>query len=240
MQHSHCLAKPSCPFPVASPAARFHSENQIQTHISQHSVGDCHNLSLASLADVISSDSSPFHHHPATLTRSRLHSGCSLCLILFLHFLTNPALSCGSMSNQHVLFSKMSSLITFGKVVPSSQPFQSLPSFTDYYKKLLKMIYLLFDRLSTPLEWTQEGGLLTRGWLSGKESNCQCRRCGKLRFSPWVGKIPWRRAWQPTPVLLPGKSHGQRSLAGYSSWGCKELDVTKRLRDIVPRIASSS
>ena len=47
--------------------------------------------------------------------------------------------------------------------------------------------------------------------LSGKESACQFRRCG---FDPWVGKIPWRRKWQPTPVFLPGKSHGQRSLAG--------------------------
>ena len=46
-------------------------------------------------------------------------------------------------------------------------------------------------------------------WFSGKESTCQCRRCG---FDPWVGKIPWRRKWQPTPVFLPGKSHGQRSL----------------------------
>ena len=47
------------------------------------------------------------------------------------------------------------------------------------------------------------------------------------RFSPWVGKIFWRRAWQPTPVFLPGESHGQRSLAGYSPWDCKELDTTE-------------
>ena len=40
-------------------------------------------------------------------------------------------------------------------------------------------------------------------------------------FDPWVGKIPWRRKWQPTPIFLPGKSHGQRSLAGYSPWGCR-------------------
>ena len=40
-------------------------------------------------------------------------------------------------------------------------------------------------------------------------------------------KIPWRRAWQPTPVFLPGESHGERSLAGYSPWGCKELDMIK-------------
>ena len=46
-------------------------------------------------------------------------------------------------------------------------------------------------------------------------------------FSPWVRKIPWRRKWQPTPVFLPGKSHGQRSLVGYSPWGHKELDTTE-------------
>ena len=52
----------------------------------------------------------------------------------------------------------------------------------------------------------------------------KCRRHG---FDPWVGKIPLRRVWQPTLVFLPGKSHGQRSLAGYSPWGCKESDVSE-------------
>ena len=52
-------------------------------------------------------------------------------------------------------------------------------------------------------------GLYCLPWLlSRKESTCQCRRCG---FDPWVGKIPWRKKWQPTPVFSPGKSHGQRS-----------------------------
>ena len=54
-------------------------------------------------------------------------------------------------------------------------------------------------------------------WLSGKES-CKCRRHG---FNPWVEKIPRRRKWQPTVVVLPGKCDGQRSLSGYSPWGCK-------------------
>ena len=45
-------------------------------------------------------------------------------------------------------------------------------------------------------------------------------------FDPWVGKIPWRRAQQPTPVVLPGESHGQGSLAGYSPWGSNESDIT--------------
>ena len=64
------------------------------------------------------------------------------------------------------------------------------------------------------------------GSASGKEPACQCRRQKRLRFNPWVGKIPWRRAWQPTPAFLPGESHGPRSLAGYT-WGCKELDTTE-------------
>ena len=46
-------------------------------------------------------------------------------------------------------------------------------------------------------------------------------------LDPWIGKIPWRRERQPTPVFLPGKSHGQRSLVGYSPKGCKESDTTE-------------
>ena len=54
-------------------------------------------------------------------------------------------------------------------------------------------------------------------WHSGKEPTCQCRRHQRRGFDPRVGKLPWRRKWQSTPVFLPGKSHGQRSLVGYSS-----------------------
>ena len=54
--------------------------------------------------------------------------------------------------------------------------------------------------------------------LSRKESACQRAR---PKFHPWVGKMPWRRQWHPTPVFLPGKSQGQRSLVGCSPWGCK-------------------
>ena len=64
---------------------------------------------------------------------------------------------------------------------------------------------------------------------SDKESACQCRNCRRWEFNPWGRKIPWRRKWQPTPVLLPGESHGQRSLSGYSPRGCKESDTTERL-----------
>ena len=67
------------------------------------------------------------------------------------------------------------------------------------------------------------------GSASGKELICQCRRRKRPGFDPWVRKIPWRRKQQPTPVFLPGKSHGQRSLEGSSPWGHKELDMTERL-----------
>ena len=65
-------------------------------------------------------------------------------------------------------------------------------------------------------------------WLSGNESVCQCRRCKRCRFDPWVREIPWRREWQPTLVFLPEKFHGQRSLVGCSLRGGKESDTTER------------
>ena len=55
-------------------------------------------------------------------------------------------------------------------------------------------------------------------------------RCGRHGFEPWLGKIPWRGKWKPTPVFLPGKFHGQRSLVGYSPWGHNESDTTEHTR----------
>ena len=65
-------------------------------------------------------------------------------------------------------------------------------------------------------------------WLSDKESACLCRR---LWFDPWVRKTPQRRRWQPMPVFLPGKFHGQKNRTGYSLWGCNRVGhdiVTKQ------------
>ena len=69
---------------------------------------------------------------------------------------------------------------------------------TFYALGQYSLIYLILSNTLKGLPW----------WLSGKESAFQCRRC---RVDPWARKISWRRAWQFTPVLLPGKSHGQRS-----------------------------
>ena len=65
-------------------------------------------------------------------------------------------------------------------------------------------------------------------WLSSEESICQCRR---HKFDPQVRKISWQRKWQPAPVFLPGKLHGQRSLVGYSQWDCNESDITQQLNN---------
>ena len=66
--------------------------------------------------------------------------------------------------------------------------------------------------------WLHFKGLQCGG--SGIEPACQCKRHG---FDPWVRKMPWRRKWQPTPVFLPGESHGQRSLVDYSPWDRKRI-----------------
>ena len=66
------------------------------------------------------------------------------------------------------------------------------------------------------------------GGTTSKASTYQCKRCKRHRFSPWAGKIPWRRAQQPTPVFFPRESHGQRSLVGCSPRGRKESDTPER------------
>jgi len=66
-------------------------------------------------------------------------------------------------------------------------------------------------------------------WLSGKESSCQCRRCRRHRFDPWVEKIPWRRKWQPSPVSLPEKWTWTEEPGRLQSIGLKELDTTEEL-----------
>ena len=69
--------------------------------------------------------------------------------------------------------------------------------------------------------------LISKDVFECKESACQYKRYMRCGFDPWIGKIPWRRKWQPTAVFLPGESCGQRSLVGYSSCGHKQLDTAK-------------
>ena len=102
----------------------------------------------------------------------------------------------------------------------------------------MKHIFLMKSSLSIICFLIFALVLYLRGFpvgTSGKEPTCQCRRHKRHRFNPWVGKIPWTKAWQSTPVFLPGESHGWRSLVGYSSCGHKETDTTKQLSTLHAR-----
>ena len=87
-------------------------------------------------------------------------------------------------------------------------------------ERIRKLIYIEREREKRERE--------TPRWLHAKESTCQCRKHG---FNSWVSKIPSGRKWQPMPVFLSGKPRGQRSLAGYSPWGHKELQTTEWLNN---------
>ena len=95
---------------------------------------------------------------------------------------------------------------------------RSLPCWITAYLQYTFLLPLSPPGIGWPFIYTQETPVIPR-WLSGRESACQCRTCRRRGFNPWVGKIPWGRKGQPTPVFLPEKFHGQRSLAGYSLWG---------------------
>jgi len=74
--------------------------------------------------------------------------------------------------------------------------------------------------------WTFYEPLLV--FPGGSDGKSVCLQGGRPEFYPWVGKVPWRRKWQPSPVLFPGKSHGWKSLVGYCPWVRKESDTTER------------
>ena len=116
----------------------------------------------------------------------------------------------------------------------------SLPGSTGYrifQARILKWVVISSSKGTVPTQgsnplshWGSHNSaivVLSSGFSRGsvgKESTC---RAGDTGFSPWVGKIPWRRAWQPSPVFLPGKSHGLTSLAGYSLQGHKKFNMSE-------------
>ena len=94
----------------------------------------------------------------------------------------------------------------------------------SFAKSIFSYIYISYNYIYLCIHTYTHTHIHTPSGTSGKESACQHARLKRLRFYPWVGKIPWRRAWQSTPVFLPGEPHGQRSLAGYSH---KDLHTTE-------------
>ena len=81
---------------------------------------------------------------------------------------------------------------------------------------------------------------LHTGFPGGSVVKRQPANARRRRFDPWVRKIPWRRRWQPTPGFLPGESHEQRSLVGYSPWGHKELNPTEWLNNVYTQMHAST
>ena len=106
----------------------------------------------------------------------------------------------------------------FTKLLQCSYVWKQTLKFYSIYIYIYTYHFLAFWQRSSVVVW----GLPRRH--SSKEFTCQCKRCS---VDPWVRKIPWNRIWHPTPVFLPGKFHGQRSLVGYSPWGHKESDMTE-------------
>ena len=113
------------------------------------------------------------------------------------------------------------------KVKSESEVGQSCPTLSDSMDCSLPGSSAHGILQARVLEWVVIA--FSTGGLSGKDFACQYRRCKRLRFNPWVWKIPWRRAWLLTPVFVPGESHGQRNLVGYRPRGCKESDMTEQL-----------
>ena len=92
---------------------------------------------------------------------------------------------------------------------------------------IFQLCYDSFLLLNCAYYWASQLALVVKNQPASVA--CQCSRCKRHGFNPWVGKIHWRRKWQHTPVFFQGKSHGQRSLVGYGPWGHKEWDMTERL-----------
>jgi len=109
---------------------------------------------------------------------------------------------------------------------PSNNSINSASSMNDEIKINIYFNLFILYCVFTIWLWDIPG---FPGGVSVKWRACQCRRHTRRGFDHWVGKVPWRRAWQPTPVFLPGESRGQKSLVGCSPQGHQEPDTTEAL-----------
>ena len=123
----------------------------------------------------------------------------------------------------HLYPSHLLEVITPAMTVPFFLLYQTLNK--NYLKSLVSLT--LKTKINISLTLHHLLGFL--GGASGEEPACQHKRHERRGLDAWVGKIPWRRAWQPTSVFLPGESLGQRILVGYSPWSHRELDKTEWL-----------
>ena len=121
------------------------------------------------------------------------------------------------------LFSALRAILSLSQLFCSATVLRNFLQNLVYKKNAVNWIWSVGLYFLWASRWLR--GKRLPWWFSGKESACQRRRPKRYGFDSQVRKRPWRRELQPTPVFLPGKPHGQRSLAGYSPWECKELDM---------------
>ena len=128
-------------------------------------------------------------------------------------------------------FPRSSSLLGLGidvnhhETVPTQTPQKSSQILNLLHFVGPQSIFINIIDIPFPLFWERLGNTAWATSLVAQMVKASAYNAG----DPWVGKIPRRRKWQPTPIFLLGKSHGRRSLAGYSPWGCKESDMAERL-----------
>ena len=121
------------------------------------------------------------------------------------------------------LFSALRAILSLSQLFCSATVLRNFLQNLVYKKNAVNWIWSVGLYFLWASRWLR--GKRLPWWFSGKESACQRRRPKRYGFDSQVRKRPWRRELQPTPVFLPGKPHGQGSLAGYSPWECKELDM---------------
>ena len=135
------------------------------------------------------------------------------------HVLASPALQVDSFTAEPLENPQSSNIFVYFAYWASIK-FHFMSGLTDLIlRAFIVTMSCSHKSLSNIVFWMNKCMHMLSLWLSSRESACQCR---SRDFHPWVEKIPWRRKWQPTPVFLPEKSHGQRSLTDYSLWGLKE------------------
>ena len=183
----------------------------------------------------------PVHHQLPEFTQTYIHRVGDA--IHPSHPLSSPSPPAPNPSQHQSLFQWVNSSHEVAKVQffanPWSPPVSSVHGIfpgksieVDFYFLLQGILLIQGSNLSL-LTAALAGEFFTTSarWgqvaLVVKESAYQCRRYKRSGFHPWVEKIPWSSLWQPTPVFLPGESHGLRSLVGYSPQGCKESDMTE-------------
>ena len=156
------------------------------------------------------------------------HFFAKATFIIQVHFLKRPHIGYSGKDPQRGLMSIHLSFFPFSSsfflfLSPISHFPSSLLCFFSFLPSFPHSVIKLHSTLVSA--WMSTPG--TMGFPGGAVVKNLPVNAGDARFILWVRKFPWRRKWPPTPVSFPGKFHRQRSLAGYSPWGCKDLDMTE-------------